>query len=261
MEAGEVEALVESLVANPHDQGALARAHREGERDPQGYAYLLEQVGTRTVDPAYASHWLSEAANVWSVTVGDAHRAARVLMLAVDRDPTQSLAADRLAQLYRDKGDVKALVAMLDRRVRLLTPMINSGADETGALPGLVAGLHEELGKLWNEAPLSQPRKAIDHYKRSIELDPSAAFAIFSLREIYKSLELWDEALGMYAPELAVEANPERRQALYRDEAATRRIVGDTAGVTAALRGALEEGAVLDALCRCQQRRSGARER
>ena len=111
MEQAQMEALIECLVANPHDAGALARAHRQGESDPQGYAYLLEQVGTRTQDPSYASHWLSEAANIWSVTLGDAHKAARVLMIAVDRDPTQPLAADRLAQLYRDKGDIKALVA------------------------------------------------------------------------------------------------------------------------------------------------------
>jgi hypothetical protein len=246
MESSEVEALIECLVANPHDTDALSRAHQQGAADPQAYAYLLEQVGTRTEDPSYASHWLSEAANIWSVTLGDAHRAARVLMIAVDRDPTQPLAADRLAQLYRDKGDVKALVAMLDRRVRLLTPMLGGKApgatpESDDALRGLVAGLHEELGKLWNEAPLEQPRKAIDHYKRSIELDPTAAFAIFSVREIYKSLQQWDEAISMYAMELAVERDPERRQMLFRDEAATRRLAGDLAGVTQALRGALDE--------------------
>jgi tetratricopeptide (TPR) repeat protein len=241
MESGEVEALIECLVANPHDTDALARAHRQGEVDPQGYAYLLEQVGTRTTDPSYASHWLSEAANIWSVTLGDAHRAARVLMIAVDRDPTQPLAANRLAQLYRDKGDIKALVAMLDRRVRLLTPILAAKPQGNDELRGLIAGLHEELGKAWNEPPLDQPRKAIDHYKRSIELDPTSAFAIFSLREIYKSLQQWDEALSMYALELAVERDPARRLMLSRDEAATRRLAGDLAGVTQVLRSALDE--------------------
>ena len=148
METGETETLIERLVANPHDADALAHAHHQGEADPQGYASLLEQVGTRTEDPSYASHWLSEAANVWSVTLGDAHRAARVLMLAVDRDPTQPLAADRLAQLYRDKGDIKALVAMIERRVRLLTPMLASQPEASATLRPLLATLHEELGRL-----------------------------------------------------------------------------------------------------------------
>src|SRR6478672_406278 len=123
MDPSEIDALVQRLVANPHDEDALAYAHQAGASDPKSYAFLLEKVGTETRDPGYASHWLSEAANVWSTTLGDAHRAARVLMMAIDKDPTQQVAAERLAQLYRDKGDVKALVALLDRRAKALSPM------------------------------------------------------------------------------------------------------------------------------------------
>ena len=57
---------------------------------------------------------------MWSTTLGDAHRAARVLMQAIDRDPTQRVASDRLAQLYREKADYKALVALLERRTKAL---------------------------------------------------------------------------------------------------------------------------------------------
>jgi tetratricopeptide (TPR) repeat protein len=121
-------------------------------------------------------------------------------MLAVDQDPTQQVAANRLAQLYRDKGDVKALVAMLDRRARLLTPLLS----QNGEIRPVVAGLHEELGKLWSEPPLLQPKKAIENYRRAIELDPESAFAIYSVRELYKSLGQWDDAASMYALELAL---------------------------------------------------------
>src|SRR6266705_1829061 len=106
MDASEIDVLVQRLVANPHDQEALAYAHNAGNSDP-----------------GYASHWLSEAANVWRITLGDAHRAARVLMQAVDKDPTQETAAERLAQLYRDKGEHKALVALLERRAKALNPL------------------------------------------------------------------------------------------------------------------------------------------
>src|SRR5947209_15321667 len=118
MDPNEIEQLVRRLVVNPHDEEALAYAHRHGAADPKSYALLLERVGSETRDPNYASHWLSEAANIWSTTLGDAHRAARVLMQAIDRDPTQRVAAERLAQLYREKGDVKALVALLERRAK-----------------------------------------------------------------------------------------------------------------------------------------------
>jgi tetratricopeptide (TPR) repeat protein len=236
MDPGEIDALVKRLVQNPHDEEALAYAHQAGAADPKAYAFLLEKVGSETDDPVYASHWLSEAANVWSTTLGDAHRAARVLMMAVDKDPTQQVAATRLAQLYRDKGDVKALVAMLDRRARLLTPLLSSN-DEVRPV---VAGLHEELGKLWSDPPLSQPKKAIENYRRAIELDPESAFAIYSVREIYKSQGQWDDAIGMYAMELAVERDPARRLALLRDEATTRKSAGDLSGATRALMQARE---------------------
>ncbi|MGH7326986.1 MAG: tetratricopeptide repeat protein, partial [Polyangiaceae bacterium] len=110
MDPAELESLVKRLVANPHDEEALAKAHRAGEEDPKAYAAFLEKVGERTSDPAYASHWLSEAANVHIATLGDAHRAAAILKNAIDKDPTHQVAAERLAQLYRERGEVKALV-------------------------------------------------------------------------------------------------------------------------------------------------------
>ncbi|MDQ2646608.1 MAG: hypothetical protein M3020_22550, partial [Myxococcota bacterium] len=147
MEAREMEALVQRLVQNPHDQDAVFTAHQAGQADPRSYAMLLEKVGTATGDPAFASHWLTEAANVWSAALGDAHRAARALMIAIDRDPTQATAAERLAELYREKGDIKALVALLERRAKALAPLL---ARDPGLRPQ-IAAIHEELGRLWSE--------------------------------------------------------------------------------------------------------------
>ena len=84
MDRSEIEQLVERLVDNPHDEEALQYAHQAGEADPKAYAQLLEKVAADTKDSAYAAHWLSEAANVWSSALGDAHRAARLLMMAID---------------------------------------------------------------------------------------------------------------------------------------------------------------------------------
>ena len=231
MDPSEIDMLVRRLVDNPHDEDALAYAHQAGASDPKSYAILLEKVGNETTDPAYSSHWLSEAANVWATALGDAHRAARVLMTAIDKDPTQQVAAERLAQLYRDKGDVKALAALLDRRAKALSPLLH----QNPALRGELAGMHEELGRLWGEAPLSQPKKAIEHYRRAIELDPNSAYAIFSARELLKQLGQYEEAIPLYDAERAIETDPARQVALYRDEAAMRRTAGDLSGVTGCL--------------------------
>ncbi len=230
MDPSQVDALVQRLVADPHDEDVLASAHQAGASDPKAYAQLLERVATETKDPAYAAHWFSEAAHVWSSTLGDVHRAARALMQAIDRDPTQSTAAGRLAQLYRDKSDFKALVALLERRAKALAPM----AADSDEIREELAGMHEELGRLWQEN-LKQPKKALENFRRSIELDPSGAYAIYNAREIYKSLGQWAEANKMYEAELAIERDPERVIALLRDEAATRKGAGDLAGASGAL--------------------------
>ena len=239
MDRAEIDRLVQRLVENPHDEESLAYAHQAGEQDPKAYAMLLERVGSETRDPAYAAHWLAEAANVWSTTLGDAHRAARVLMMAIDKDPTAQVAAERLAQLYRDKGDTKALVALLDRRAKALAPLTaQNGGDP--ALRGELAGMHEELGRLWSEAPLTQPKKAIENYKKAIELDPTSAYAIYNARELYKQMQEWQNAIPLYAAELELEQDPARRVGLMRDEAASRKLAGDLPGATRALASARE---------------------
>ncbi|AKT41040.1 hypothetical protein [Chondromyces crocatus] len=229
-----METLVQRLVANPHDEEALAYAHHAGTQDPRSYAILLEKVGSATVDPGYAAHWLSEAANVWSTTLGDAHHAARTLMIAIDKDPTQRTAADRLAQLYRDKGDQKALVALLERLVKSLTPL----AYERNEVRTQLIGLHEELGKLWSEPPLSRPERAVENWRRLAELDPQNAFAIYTAREMLKSQQMYAEAVPFFGMEQAIISDPERKIALYRDEADIRRRASDLAGAVQVMRSA-----------------------
>ncbi|XXX71605.1 hypothetical protein WMF30_28555 [Sorangium sp. So ce134] len=229
-----METLIQRLVTNPHDGEALAYAHRAGEQDPRSYAMLLERVGSSTADPSYAAHWLSEAANVWSTTIGDAHHAARTLMIAIDKDPTQRTAAERLAQLYRDKGDQKALVALLERLVKALTPLLRERPEVRAQL----STLHEELGRLWGEPPLSRPERALENWRRLAELDPHNVYAIYAARELLKAQQQYAEAIPYFAMEQALIDDPDRRLALLRDEADIRRRAGDLAGSTVALRNA-----------------------
>lgn len=231
-----MESLVERLLENPHDQEAITYAHQSGLNDPRSYAMLLEKVGTASSDPALASHWLTEAANVWAGTLDDAHRAARALMIAIDRDPTQNVPAERLAELYREKGDNKALVALLERRAKALAPHLERDPE----LATQLAVLHEELGRLWSEPPLSQTKKAIDNYRRAIQYDPSSQYAIYAVRELYKGLGQWAEAVPYFELEQQlIPEDPERQLALFQDEAEVRKNAGDLAGATSVLRSAL----------------------
>ena len=234
MDPRETEALVQRLVQNPHDQDAITQAHQAGQSDPKAYALLLEKVGTATSDPAFACHWLTESANVWTTTLGDAHRAARALMIAIDRDPTQPTPAERLAELYREKGDTKALVALLERRAKALSVV----AQQDVSLRSQVAGIHEELGQLWSAPPLSQPKKAIESYKRAVEFDETSQFSIYSLRELLKTERRFEEAVPLFELEQRLVSDPERQIALYQDEGDVRKQAGDFAGAATALRTA-----------------------
>ncbi|HEY6081441.1 MAG TPA: hypothetical protein VIW29_21650 [Polyangiaceae bacterium] len=234
MDPRETEALVQRLVQNPHDQDAITQAHQAGQSDPKGYALLLEKVGTATSDPAFACHWLTESANVWTTTLGDAHRAARALMIAIDRDPTQSTPAERLAELYREKGDSKALVALLERRAKALA----AAAQQDVSLRSQVSTLHEELGQLWAAPPLSQPKKAIESYRRAVEFDDTSQFSIYSVRELLKADGRFEEAVPYFELEQRLVNDTERQVALYQDEGEVRKQAGDLAGAALALRQA-----------------------
>jgi tetratricopeptide (TPR) repeat protein len=226
--------IVRRLVANPNDDGALGAAYSDGQRDPRGYATILERVGELTPDATYAAHWLAEAAQVWSTTLGDPRRAATLLMKAIERDPASDVASDRLAALYRDKGDHRALVALYERRAKALAAV----ARDDAALTHRLSVLHEDLGRLWQEPPLSQPRKAIENYRKAFEVDPTAVTAIYAARELLKAQGDLQQALPLYELEIRAIDDDGRKLALLRDEAALRGEAGDAKGASAALRSA-----------------------
>jgi hypothetical protein len=231
----EMEHLVRRLIDNPHDQVAITQAHRSGQSDPRVYAALLERVGKETREPSLASHWYTEAANVWVTSLGDAHQAARALMNAIERDPTDAIPADRLAALYREKGDAKALVALLERRARALAPLVRTDPE----LRATVVGIHEELGRLWAEPPLGNPSKALDNYGKAIEYDPKSHYSIYATRELLKAAGRYGEAIPYFEMERMLSSDSERRLALYLDEAEVCKAAGEEELAASALRNAV----------------------
>ncbi len=235
MHPAQMEDLVRRLVADPGDQAALGAAYQAGQQDPRGYATILERVGDSTPDAAYAAHWLSEAAQVWSTSLADPRRAATLLMKAIEKDPASDTAADRLATLYREKNDVRALVALHERRAKALSARLPGDPSVAQRL----SLLYEDLGRMWQDPPLSQPKKAVENYKKAFEVDPGAVAAVYTARELLKSLGDWKEALPLYDAEIRAIDDTERRIALLKDEAALRSANGDAKGATGTLRKVL----------------------
>src|SRR6478736_6608194 len=229
-----LETLAKRLGENPNDTEALNVAYEQSQSDPRSYAVFLEKAGAASTDPLYAAHWLNEAATVWSASLSDPHRAARVLMAAVDRDPTAPMAAERLVEMYREKGDHKSIAALLDRRSKHLEKLVGSQPE----LAPPLAQVYADLAQLYL-TDLAQPERAIGAYQRAVRYNPSDAYSIYQARELLKGAQRFKEALPYFQMEQTlIEGNGERQLALYLDEAEVARQLGDATAQLRALRGA-----------------------
>ena len=233
MDPAQIEMLVQRLIADPEDGEALQLAYQAGTQDPTAYAGLLERVGQGSTDPVFSAHWFSEASNVWE-SLGEMAQRNRLLAMAADRDPSNAPAVEKVAQLYRDAGDPNRLAQLLERMCEAVPAILD---DQPEYRSHLVAA-HEELGRLYSEGPLQNADAAARHWTRLSDFDPQNQYAIYTARELYKSMGRWAEALPLFAKEIALVGDAERKVALLRDEAEVRRNQGDLAGLTATLRQA-----------------------
>jgi tetratricopeptide (TPR) repeat protein len=236
MDPRQQEQLVQRLVRNPQDQGAIAEAHAAGMRDPEAYARLLEKIGVSTPEPSLSSHWLNEAANVWLTTFADPQRAANALLAAIDRDPLSEPIAKRLSELYRSNGDAQGLVGSIERRANAFAQLATREPDW---LPR-AAELYEEVGRLCAEPPLSDVLRAKAAFARAVDLDPTSQFAIYSLRELHKSAGEFNEALPYFGMEVALVTDAQRKLALFLDEVEVAKLAGRPERAQSALRQALK---------------------
>ncbi|HSC87209.1 MAG TPA: hypothetical protein VLC09_08065, partial [Polyangiaceae bacterium] len=234
MDAQQLEALAQRLAANPADGEALQLAYGHGQTDPRGYAVFLEKAGALSPEPSNGAHWYCEAATVWTASLDDSHRAARALMHAVDKDPAGSAAADRLAALYAEKGDQKGVVALLERRIKLLERAVSARPE----LNALLGALLLQAGALWQEQ-FQQPEKALDAYQRATHHEPTNE--VFErLRGLLVSLGRARDELPWIAEQARASADPIQRRDRFLEQAEAAAQLGDADVELVALRAARE---------------------
>lgn len=234
MDPRELEALAVRLGENANDTEALNAAYTYGMQDPRSYAVFLEKAGAASPDPTMGAHWFCEAANVWTASLNDAHRAERALIRAIDKDPLSATATERLVSSYREKDNAKGIAALHARRAK--------GVEKDLAIrPDLrfqLAEIYAELGRVFVE-DLSQPDRAIEAYKRAAANNPSDAYSIYQARELLKAANRLKEAVPLFAAEQAlIQEDLDRRAVLYADEVQVCRLLGDNNLIIQALRGA-----------------------
>src|SRR5690606_175327 len=150
---------------------AIAEAHTAGQQNPEAYARLLERVGQGTAEPALASHWLCEAANVWQTTFGDVARTAEALLQAVDRQPTADQAYARLEELYRTATDEASLTALMERRAHAF----EKHSERDASLRPRAVALFREVAQRLEQREPARSRSVLRHV---VDLEPSDQLAI-----------------------------------------------------------------------------------
>jgi golgin subfamily B member 1 len=227
-----VDDLLARLRRNPDDLEALAilRAHFRQQGDYDGLARLLEGWAARCRDRRAAADGLREAADVSASLMGDRERAVNLLTRALERDPHNEQAAQMVEGILTEADDHQRLVEVLERRATAL------GAAK--GHPAETAALHHRLGQLWQD-PLERVDRAVFHYRKAFELDPSLLEAIYAARQIYLSAGNARAAATLYDLEANAEGDVPRKVALLRELAQLRLdSLADIEGAVVALKRA-----------------------
>ncbi|MCB9593175.1 MAG: hypothetical protein H6719_10620 [Sandaracinaceae bacterium] len=227
--------LIARLRRNPNDSEAFAalRAHYQRIGDYASLANLLEGWAGRSRDPAAAAQAIYEAGELVLGALADRERAIRMYQRTLSLDPRHPDAFLRLRGLFEDSGETRRLAELLEKQGAALA---TAGAD-----PRDVALLYHQLGEIW-EHRFSRVDKAVNHYKKAFDLDPSFVAAIYAAREIYRAAGNMKAAATLLEKEAKAELDKGRKLALWRELAHLRSDkLDDPEGAALALKRALAE--------------------
>lgn len=204
------EELIARLQRNPDDGDAYAalRAHYRDRRDYASLANLLDGWAERAGDRQAAAQAFFEAGEIVRSYLGDRGRAITLYQRSLTRDPVYLDSSRRLQGMFEEVGDTRRLLEVLEQRVDALA---RASAD-----PRHVAHVHQEIGQVW-EQRMRRVDKAVAHYRKAFELDPSLVTAIYAAREIYRNAGNHKAAASLYELEANAESDPIRKVALWRE--------------------------------------------
>ncbi|MFT5358439.1 MAG: tetratricopeptide (TPR) repeat protein, partial [Polyangiales bacterium] len=171
--------LIASLRRNPDDQAAYKalRDHYARLGDYPSMANLVEGWAGRLADASAAARSYMEAGELAATQLRDSVRATKLYEQAAARDPRNHEVLNRLLQIAETTGDPGRILEALRRRGAIQV----EARDQRG-----LADTEHRIGQLY-ERQYGRPDKAIAHYRKAFEADPSLIAAIYAAREIYNS--------------------------------------------------------------------------
>ncbi|MBA3460200.1 MAG: tetratricopeptide repeat protein, partial [Deltaproteobacteria bacterium] len=201
-----LEARVVSFRAQPEAKGFAEL--RQALRDA-GRGELLADVcatwGQHERDPIRAADAWSEAGEAMAV-LGETATAIEYLQTALDLDPTNDRASDRLLELV-EPTDPAAAVEIIERELGELAKKAGGGGAKAKAeITARRAAHHRRAAELWNDH-LGRVDRALWHHQQAWKLEPNRTESLDAARQLYASLG--DEAMvgKLFQAELDVLGN------------------------------------------------------
>jgi tetratricopeptide (TPR) repeat protein len=167
---------------------------------------LYELRAQALADGSKASELFYLAGEIRLDHLDDAEGAEADLAHAIDRDPENLKAAQRLKLLYRQQGRLNDYMAMLEVEAAALAR--SKDATRMGDLDRELGQFcKDSLGKLERAAMLSSSQ-------RQAEVTPEALKLVESARKIYRALGDFRSVVKLYELELALTSEAKRRSDL-----------------------------------------------
>lgn len=171
-------------------------------------------------DPVRAADAWSEAGEAM-VVLGEAETAIEYLRMAIDLDPTNDRATDRLLEIV-EPGDPALAAEVIEHELAELAQLFDPARKRPGPDPGRRkaevvqrrAAQHRRAAELWDQ--LGRVDRALWHFQQAWKLEPHRTEALEAARKLY--LSLGDDAMvaKLFAAELDVLSSDRSAAAVAR---------------------------------------------
>lgn len=178
---------------SPGDERLFIQARR-GFRDAQDWPAMakLLMLHAAAIDKASKAAELAlQAAEIWIERVKSPELGAHALAIALEAQPDNPRAYERLHKLYRELGWEVEFERLLQWRIMFLS-LVD---------PTMLPHAHVELAEVYETETLALSR-AVHHYKIALRLDPTQRSASERLIDLYLGAGAWGDASQLMNDEL-----------------------------------------------------------
>ena len=173
---------------------ALERLYQGGEQFAElASVYLIKGRILDSVEEKRDQ--LFRAAAIYEEVLGQPTQAISVYEQALELEPDDIVALDKLISLQLAQQNWEALLGLYGQKVDVVDDIEQKKS------------IYVQIGAV-QEQHLQQPARAIEVYQRILELDPEDLVAIARLDALYLAAEDWEELLGVLEREVDLAVDP-----------------------------------------------------